>query len=180
MDLNYKGDYGSSKVYAAGDVVKFTDNIWYVRKPFNANKSNIPCTDTLRWEQANELVAMAAEMAMEAVSSYASARSTEQVFSKVLSVSMSTSSTSGTTIIAAGGTLEKSISANADAVIDVRMHSASGVSDKDAITVSSFSLGSNGSISVTFGNTDESNAITKTASPGTPVQFMVDAVYCGK
>lgn len=66
MDLNYKGTYSSDAIYATGDVVKFTDDVWYVRRPANSGEAGYPCNDSKRWGRADVIVATAAEMAVEA------------------------------------------------------------------------------------------------------------------
>ena len=65
MDL--KGIYDGSTQYAVGDVVKNeNDNCWYVlQKPCNAGTSPV---DTLYWNRASNVLATAAEMAMDAIS----------------------------------------------------------------------------------------------------------------
>lgn len=68
MDLNYKGAYNAGTNYTVGDVVKFTDDVWYVRQPADSGKAGYPCNDSKRWGRADVTIATAAEMTMEATS----------------------------------------------------------------------------------------------------------------
>lgn len=127
MDLNYKGAYSSSTSYKEGDVVKFTDNLWYVRKAMNSNKSGYPCTDTLRWEQANEMVSTAAEMGMEA------AKSDFDSLVKISKarVTVTITAESGATVFSSGATNTYAISKalSLEALVGVKIFNSNGLSE---------------------------------------------------
>jgi hypothetical protein len=63
--MKLKGDWSSETTYSIGDVVRFTDNVFYhLQKPC---KSGVPPIDTLYWGRASAIVAIAAGMAMDAL-----------------------------------------------------------------------------------------------------------------
>lgn len=64
--MKFKGVYDSGTDYSVGDLVLFTDGIWYVCRN-DTPAAGYPCNDTLRWERASDMVAMSAGLVLDAV-----------------------------------------------------------------------------------------------------------------
>ena len=170
MDLNYKGNYSAYGVYSAGDVVKFTDGVWYIRGPKDSGSINFPCTDTLRWERADEVTATAAEMAKEAVAKYDSDQTVriDGVFT-----AFSQTGQAGETFLASNGTkthTESSIK-NAKSIIAVNITATGHLSSATDLTVSNVSCSDSG-VTITIKNTGAS-AITYDGGVGSTVRASV-------
>ena len=66
MKMKFMGRYDAGTDYSLGDVVLFTDSVWYICN-CNTPAAGYPCNDTLRWERCDSEVANIAELVLNCI-----------------------------------------------------------------------------------------------------------------
>ncbi len=73
-----RGNYSGSTIYSEGDVVMYSDNVFYFLR--EGTSQGIPCTNTLYWQKVDQVLAGAAKMALDAVGLTQSGQQISTVF----------------------------------------------------------------------------------------------------